>query len=92
LAVRPWLVAFIEELARPSGVTAPWDLAPLILADSDLVSLDISKTSWCVGAESAKKSEFTARGAVGRKPGWFRTVIHFRCQAITELSWVKGAG
>jgi hypothetical protein len=30
--------AFREELTRPSGVTAPWDLAPLILADSDLVS------------------------------------------------------
>src|SRR5713101_563424 len=42
LAVRPWLKAFIELMARPWGVFGPRDFAPLILADSALVRFDIS--------------------------------------------------
>src|SRR5260221_10959138 len=42
LAVRPWLKAFIELVARPWGVFGPRDLAPLIRADSALVRFDIS--------------------------------------------------
>ena len=32
VAVSPWVIAFRADFAFPSGVTGPWDLAPLALA------------------------------------------------------------
>jgi hypothetical protein len=34
LAVSPWVTAFSADFAFPSGVTGPWDLAPLARAAS----------------------------------------------------------
>src|SRR5258706_340510 len=60
LAVRPWLKAFIELVARPWGVFGPRDLAPLIRADSALVRFDISLETLFT-AEARRRREKTRK-------------------------------